>query len=423
MAKVDVPYLKLRNGRPRWEPGPHLRARGFRGQDLKDEAGNWLAVGAAIEAAKAINAAVGASGAPSAQMTDTVTRSSSARTMSALLDRFRADRKLDERLPRPQPGVTAAKADGLGRRTRQGYVYHVRLIDEWCGDVPVAQLTRGAIKEFYASLKADKGLATANAVARTLRSALNYAVDELEWIHKNRAAKMRLQTPDGRLVIWELDEIKTFVAAADYLDLASQGDGLMLGAMSGQRQADIIVLPESALVEGRYVLRQQKTGKLVRVPAVAPLRDRIEAARARKTKRWPNVARAKPAELINERTGLPYHPDGSYFREMFSFVRDFAGGIADSEGRPISIETAPPTDNLPFRPMFSILSKRWSDLRDTAVTWLFAAGCDIAEICTYTGHSLATAQAILDRHYFVRDDAIAASAGKKLETYLTRSGW
>jgi len=418
MAKIDVPYLKLRNGRPRWEPGPHLRARGFRGQDLKDASGNWLGEGDAIEAANAINAAVGASGAPSEKKP-----AATERTMSALLRLFRADRGLDEKLARPQPGVAYVKPRGLARRTREGYAYHCRLIEEWCGDVPAVQLTRAAIKDFYASLEDDKGLATANAVMRTLSMVLNLGVDELEWLHKNRASKLGLSAPEGRLVIWELEEIKTFLAAADYLDLASQGDGLMLGAMSGQRQADVVVLPEAALVEGRYVLKQQKTGKLVRVPAVTPLRDRIEAARARKTKRWPNVSRTSPAELINERTGLPYHPDGSYFRELFALVRDFAGGITDSQGRLLDFTLAPSTDNLPFTPMFSILGKRWSDLRDTAVTMLFAAGCEIAEICTFTGHSLVTAQAILDRHYFVRDDAIAASAGRKLETYLKRSGW
>lgn len=420
MAKFNVPYFKWRNGRPRWEPGPHLRARGFRGQDLKDAAGNWLPEGAAIDAARALNAAVRPSDALSDEKRPPT--NPALRTMSALFDLYRADRGLEEKLPRPQPGVAIVKR-GLARRTREGYAYHLRLLEQWCGDVPAAQLTRAAIKDFYATLEEDKGLATANAVMRTLRMALNFAVDELEWIHKNRAAKLDLSAPDGRLVVWELEEIKTFVAAADYLDLASQGDALMLGAMSGQRQADVIVLPESALADGRYVLTQQKTGKLVRVPAVAPLRDRIDAARARKAKRWPNIARTNPAELINERTGLPYHPDGSYFRELFALVRDFAGGLTNAAGELLDFSLPPPTDNLPFTPRFSILAKRWSDLRDTAVTWLFAAGCDIAEICSYTGHSLATAQAILDRHYFVRDDAIAAAAGKKLETFLQRSGW
>lgn len=48
-------YFIWRNGRPRWEPGPTLRAKGARGCDLKDESGNWLSLGAAIDAAQKLN--------------------------------------------------------------------------------------------------------------------------------------------------------------------------------------------------------------------------------------------------------------------------------------------------------------------------------------------------------------------------------
>lgn len=37
-----VKYLVWRGGRPRWVPGQALRARGFKGKDLKDKNGNWL---------------------------------------------------------------------------------------------------------------------------------------------------------------------------------------------------------------------------------------------------------------------------------------------------------------------------------------------------------------------------------------------
>lgn len=53
-----VPYLNWRDGRPRWEPGPALRRRGWKGRDLKDGRGNWLDLGAAMDAAREINAEV-----------------------------------------------------------------------------------------------------------------------------------------------------------------------------------------------------------------------------------------------------------------------------------------------------------------------------------------------------------------------------
>lgn len=53
--RASVKYLKWRNGRPRWEPGPSLRARGVKGRDLKNKDGDWLDADDAREAAKEIN--------------------------------------------------------------------------------------------------------------------------------------------------------------------------------------------------------------------------------------------------------------------------------------------------------------------------------------------------------------------------------
>lgn len=56
MARDAIPaYFKWRSGRPRWEPGPSLRARGIRGRSLKNAKGAWLDEQEAIEAAAAIN--------------------------------------------------------------------------------------------------------------------------------------------------------------------------------------------------------------------------------------------------------------------------------------------------------------------------------------------------------------------------------
>src|SRR5215207_2789298 len=59
MATIKVAYLKWRSGRPRWEPGPGLRAQNFKGRDLKDEAGRWLGLEAAIAASQELNREVG----------------------------------------------------------------------------------------------------------------------------------------------------------------------------------------------------------------------------------------------------------------------------------------------------------------------------------------------------------------------------
>ena len=53
-----VPYFVWRNGKPRWVPSPHLRAKGHKGFALVDDHGNYLPLAAAMEAANAYTATV-----------------------------------------------------------------------------------------------------------------------------------------------------------------------------------------------------------------------------------------------------------------------------------------------------------------------------------------------------------------------------
>lgn len=422
MAKLDVPYFTWRDGRPRWQPGPILRARGFKGQDLKDAAGAWLAYGPAIQAAQALNAAVRQAVLASGEKTPAPKPAAEDRTLAALFKRFKASTKYKAPEGCKPP---------IGARTKEAYDAHMDLLEEWAGDQLVTAISRAAIEDLHAELAAERGAATANAVMRTLRRTLYYAVDSLEWVSKNRAARLDEIDVEGRLEAWEAEEIATFVAAADYLGLESQADAAILGLTIGQRQNDILILQEAAYKDGAYTLRPQKTAHRkkpkivhVRVPKVG--RDRIEAARARKAHRWPKIKHT--LEIISEETGLPYHKDGSHFRKIFRIVRAFAAGDPSrlmelsAEFRATLPATAMlPGANLPFTPMPSILGKQWLDLRDTAVTWRFLAGYTIAEICNDTGHTLATATAILDKHYFVRDEALSHSGGDKLEAYLAKA--
>lgn len=57
------------------------------------------------------------------------------------------------------------------------------------------------------------------------------------------------------------------------------------------------------------------------------------------------------------------------------------------------------------------------DLRGTAITLLFEAGCTVAEAASISGHTLRTAQAILDK-YLARTPALARSAIIKLENRM-----
>lgn len=401
--KVKVPYFVWRDGRPRWEPGPHLRARGFKGVDLKDASGKFLELGAAIERAKELNENRHRL-APSPYLNSKVPHTGRP-TMGALFGALRNSPKF-----RGDDG----KGQRLAARTRAGYLSHLRILEAWCGDIPVASLSPVAVEDYYDVLVESRGLAMANALMRTLHLSLNYAHRKLRWVNENVAAGLDMRQPEGRLAMWTPQEIASFVAAADWAGLPAVGDAVMVAALSGQRRGDILASSDLRLENGVYVFQQAKTGRRAYVPPTRPLEARLEIMRARKQKRWPNVAFT---HLILRNDGTPYPVEGSDFGYDFRAVRAVASGLAFSiedffdayGGMPARLR------NAPFAPQPRLLDLNFQDLRDTAVTMLLDAGCDLARVATISGHSLKSVQTIVDRHYFVRNAEMAKSAGRMLD--------
>ena len=65
----------------------------------------------------------------------------------------------------------------------------------------------------------------------------------------------------------------------------------------------------------------------------------------------------------------------------------------------------------------SVADKRFQDLRDTAVTRLALAGCELPQIAAITGHSLTSITGII-KHYLVLQPAMANTAIAKLSAWL-----
>ena len=406
MAKVDVPYLKRRGNHFRWEPGPMLRAKGAKGVTLRDAAGNFLNEQDAIAQARALNDAV-ASGAALA-----APRVHGPRTVKAMFDALRT-----------APKFTAGGdvRNRLAARTRRSYLSHLAMIEQWCGDIPAAALTPAQVENYYDRLVAARGLAQANAMMRTFKLAFNYAIKKLRWACDNPVSAIEMGATEGRLVLWSVEEIAAVVACADWMGRESVADAVILGALTGQREGDLLRLAVPEFVNGALAIRQSKTGRRAFVPPTEPLTQRLAKMAERKAARWPNVAFA---HAVVDAEGKAYLPEGTGFRHEFADVRAMASGavfaIADALR---ALGGLPPLlRNLPFTPQPSLLGKRFQDLRDTAVTMLFGAGCTVGEIANITGHSLKTVQDILDKHYFVRNEALAVSAGVKLQSYLGRIG-
>jgi len=414
MAKLDVPYLVWRDGRPRWVPGPRLRAAGHKGRDLKGADGKWLKMGAAIEAAKAINAAIDGEGASAVRAV--MGPVDAQRSMRALFNALRDSPKF-----KPGIGIEAnRKGKRLAESTRKTYLSHLDMLEAWCGDIPAARLLPADVEHFHSVLCETKGAATANAVMRTLSIAMNYGAKKLLWFERNPVSGLEMPELDGRLVLWTPEEINTFLAAADWCGRESAGDALILGLLTGQIRGDIIALQDMKLESGVYRIRRRKTGRMCYVPPTEPLTARLELMRKRKAERWPCVTFAN--ELVCTSTGKPYSPEGSAFSNEQWEVRAIASGaIFAIENILRWMFGQPPIiRNLPFVPLPSILEKKFQDLRDTAVTYMFDAGWTVGEIANTTSHSLNTVNEILDKHYFVRNAEMAARAGERLNALVTR---
>lgn len=420
MAKLKVPYLVMREGRPRWVPGARVRARGFKGRDLKypsshPRAGEWMDEGDAIAAARQINETLAAEPQPAAMTED--------RTFRGLFQRIRASKKFSEAtgeaFDADAPRKVGMEKLRIGARTRADYLrYMRRMEDDWCGDIPVTDLTPEMVEDFYFDQAEEHGLAQANHYVRTLKMALNIAIKKMRWLDFNAVSAIKIISPDGRLEIFEPAEIAAVIGAADWCGLNSIADAFVIGVLGGPRKQDILALPEGELADGHYVIRQQKKrGVRAFVPITQPLLLRVNAMRARKAARWPGVRHT--LEVINSRTGLPYPANAKAFGEDWRLVRAVAAGdaAAIAEARLAFGLSA----ELPFTPVATIRDKLFSDTRDTAVTMLVMAGCEVAQIANITGHSLKTVQMILDKHYFKRNAELARIAGNKLDAYLAAS--
>lgn len=397
MGQVKIAYFEWNDGHPRWNPGPLLRKAGYKSQLLKDAGGAYLPLDAAMAAAAKLNEKLNterntAGGGTAHSAPQRIARvpiprlpsprlAASNRSVAALIDRYK------------KHGAFAKKA----KKTQRSYAYHLRLIDELFGDLPAMNVNLEILEDFYKDLEREKGRATANAVTRTGKLLFNYGAKH-DWLTTNPWSKLETGALAGRLVVWAPQEIKALMAAAKNLGWQSQADALLLGLLTGQRQGDIRTLVESAfdLKDKIIQIVQMKTKAKVRIPMVPKLYERLKELVGKDRIGEVTPLSARPV-LLCETTGEPWKED--YFRHTFAKVRAEAAKLCPS-----------------------VLDKRWSDLRDTAITWLAIAQCTIPEIASITGHSLATIHQILDKHYLVRDDQLSVSAVSKLADFVAKTG-
>jgi site-specific recombinase XerD len=386
--KFSVPYLKMRDGRPRWEPGPKLRKAGWKGRDLRAASGEWLSEADAVTAARALNdevaAAIEASkAAPSAART----RVKHPRSCQALVDLWKASPRFDRK----------------AASTKREYVWKSTIFTAEFGDKHVASIRKSDLYSWWEEMYRERGHAMANGVIAVVRVVLSYAVMK-GWRHDNPAKSLGLETVPPRCVVWSPSEVELFVKTADAMRLHSIGDAVVLALHTAQRQGDVLELEHQRTVRDRAVFKQGKTGAHVTVPFTPALAERMAAIRTRRAAEAVTALDTAAVVVLDERSGQRY--DGHRFRKLFRKVRDQAAAACHANGDPIRS---------------NIAAKQFWDLRDTAVTRLALAGCTIPEIRAITGHELETIHEVL-KHYLALDDRMAIESIRKLKAYMAEEG-
>jgi len=263
-----------------------------------------------------------------------------------------------------------ARYDDLRASTRTLYGYNLEIISRHMGPMPITEVTRVDARTLYQSFESKHKGQKVVQVARVL---FNMARD-MDIIQTNPFDKMRLAHIAPRSAIWNIDTQEAAKNKALEMGMPSIALAIQLGLDIGQRSGDLRALSWHQYNGATISLRQQKTGVMLEVPVMRALKKMLDA-----------TERKSPVVLICEATGKPYSKDmlSRRVREVCE-----AAGIGK---------------DIQFR-----------DLRRTAVVRLAEHGCETAEICAITGHTLKSATEILEV-YLPRTSKMAQNAIHKLE--------
>ncbi len=269
-----------------------------------------------------------------------------------------------------------AKWRKLAPSTRKEYQRVLKFWDGLYGKVPLAALAaksfRKRILAWHDDFSKDKPREADNRVT-ILARVLSWAEKDSDLTENVLDGFERAYASDRSEKIWLPEHVEAFLRSAN----AEMQLAMALALHTGQRQADIRKMAWSQY-DGQFLsLKQEKTGRDVRVPCTVALKQTLDAA----PRRGALILLTKTERAFQKR----------YFAEQW----DAAAKAAQ--------ETQPAIADLHFH-----------DIRGTTVTLLFQAGCTVAEVTSITGHTLRRAQEILDK-YLARTSTLATNAIAKFE--------
>ncbi|PHR91083.1 MAG: hypothetical protein COA69_13605 [Robiginitomaculum sp.] len=310
--------------------------------------------------------------------------------------------------------------NNLAPKTQLGYKSWAVLIRKYFGDQRPKALDEISIIETYWAARNSRGERLAYGAVQILRIVYKWGRSRSrKWKHHAPGIEwsgLKIPTPKPRVRVGTDEELDAIMLAAEnplkihqltgakinekrpseLLPRPSLADALMIALWTAQRQTDILLLTSPNLSRGRCALQQSKGGKFVSVPLMDPLKQRIAELKRRKMQRgWGD----RPQIILTDVNGIPYQTKAATnttFSSYFCRVRNLAA------------EICPSVADFQFR-----------DLRDTALTRLGAAGCDIWEIISWSGHNPDTAMQVI-KHYMAIDQSFADRAGEKLAKHLAK---
>lgn len=405
MARIKLPYIAWRDGRPRFVPGARERLLGFKGEDLRHADGRWYTLEEAQPWAIARRQEIAAARAAGKR---------SGTVPLAPIARGRTVDDLWEAYIKSEEFLGSEHQKGLKPASQASYKRFVRpLRAEPFWPAPVAALDPVILKAVHKKLMRERGLPMANAALSALGAALAWGRLN-DWLPRINGrvvdspyTRLKLPSPPPRLRVASDVELNALVAAAELAELegvslAAIGDAVLLAFFSGQRVRDVVELVDGGTEGGRVRLLQSKTGARVSIPMAPRLIERMAQARDRRRRLALKVEAS--TVVINERTGLAY--TSAALAIDFRRVRTLAvAGVPDK-----------------LEPCQSLADFQFRDLRDTAVTWYARAGSTVPEIGSITGHAPGSIYSIL-KHYLAMDEHLADNAVRKLIEYMEREGY
>ena len=264
----------------------------------------------------------------------------------------------------------------LSASTTKVYMRWLAELEKLFGVLPPSAITRKVTVDFIEVYKDMPS--TQNHAAAVLYNVLAEARYHGLIAGENPAARLRLSSAKRRDAIWSADDRAAWMEAAQQHPKYADALALYFTLLeyTAQRPGDVRAMQWTQYDGKRIELVQQKTGKLVRVPAHANLRAALDVARD------DGVVRIG-GPIVNHK-GKPFTDDLA--RKLFNEAR------GDAE-----------LDHLQAR-----------DLRRTACVRLAEAGCTPLEIAAISGHSIEKTTQILET-YVPRTEAMGRAAMDRWE--------